>query len=88
MSNVISISRAKSFAAPTEERWVDMNHLCHHLSISRSAAKNYVKGGFKKNGEFHPYPQGAIPHKRLPGGQLRFNLRSCEEWLDSGATSV
>lgn len=88
MTNVVSISRAKSFVAPTEDRFVDMKALCHHLSISRSAAKNYVNGYFVKNGEKNFYPQGPMPCKRLPGGQLRFMLRNCEEWLDNGANPV
>lgn len=82
VENVFDIRQARSHKQRLEDRYVDMDALIFHFSISRSAAKNYLRGGFVKNGEFRPYPQGPMPHLKTPGGRLRFNLRDCEEWMN------
>ena len=81
MSNVVGIHRAKSFVAKPEDRYVDRATFMHHFSLSKTTVTNYVNGYFLKNGEKIKYPNGSMPHLRLPGGGLRFNLQSCADWL-------
>lgn len=88
MSNVVPISAAKSFAAPSEDRFVDLATFCHYFGISPAAAKNWAKGYYFRSGKRVHYKRGPMPHGKTPGGHLRFNLAQCKEWLNTGETPV
>lgn len=84
---VIDIQRARSYSPPTGNRWVDRRVIMDHFSLSEKTISNYMQGFYIKNKEKHFY-KSAMPHLRLPGGGVRFNLRECEDWLKTGVHPV
>lgn len=79
MSNVIPLNAARSFVDP--DRYYDIKHMAHLISVSPDTLKNYAKGGYWRDGEWQTYDHGPIPHLKLPSGQLRFNLQEVKAWL-------